>query len=167
MTPCVHLDGNREKGVHRECSYTATTGGVLHGRQMVLLVTIGLHALVIAVLMTMKVMPDKIFDGHMKLDALLPDKPVEPPPPQLPVSNPLRSSVPYVPEIPVPVPTLPEESVPTPTQIQLDTDRWRLRRKWSVPVRVRRLLPPHFSTAPCVPRMTRTYLKIDKRLTRA
>jgi TonB family protein len=55
---------------------------------MVLLVTIGLHALVIAVLMTMK-MGITVFDPPaLRAEFLTPDKPVEQPPPELQITTP-------------------------------------------------------------------------------
>ncbi len=67
---------------------------------MVLLVTIGLHALVIAVLMTMK-MGVTVFDPpSLSAVFLVPDKPVEQPPPELQIVRPGKPVIPV--DIPVP-----------------------------------------------------------------
>ncbi len=86
---------------------------------MVLLVTIGLHALVIAVLMTMKMgMPDIFQERVMIADFLPPEQVVELPPPQLPDIVKPDNRMPSVPDIPLPdfVPLVDD---PAPTILQL------------------------------------------------
>jgi protein TonB len=70
---------------------------------MVLLVTIGLHALVIAVLMTMKMgVPDVLQSIVTHAEFLPLDKPVQPPPPPLPLPEVVRHERLPVPEVPLP-----------------------------------------------------------------
>lgn len=74
--------------------------GLLHGRQLVLLVTIGLHALVIAVLMTMK-MGIAVFDPPpLSAVFLTPEKQVEQPPPELVVTRIEKPAISF--DIPIP-----------------------------------------------------------------
>lgn len=84
--------------------------GLLHGRQMVLLVTIGLHALVIALLMTMK-MGVTVFDPPpMIAQFLAPEKIIEQPRPELDVPKPNKTVVTL--DIPVPVIDIPMMDTP-------------------------------------------------------
>jgi protein TonB len=88
---------------------------------MVFLVTVGLHALFIAVLMTMKMgVPDFIQQSALVAEFLTPDKPIEQPPPQL---TPETTEQPTwrLPEIPAPD-FAPPADEPGPTALQLSPD---------------------------------------------
>ncbi|MEJ0098251.1 MAG: TonB family protein [Pseudomonadota bacterium] len=93
--------------------------GMLHGRQMVLLVTIGLHALVIAVLMTMQVMPEKLFDRPLlPVDEFVQMKTVDPPPHSLKpdIARPMPTA-----PLPIPTPEFQDERISLPTAISIDS----------------------------------------------
>ncbi len=85
---------------------------------MVLLVTIGLHALIIAVLMTMKMgVPDVFKPFVTHADFLPPDPPVEQPPPQVQIKQPDKPVL-SIPIVPVPVIDIPFDD-PLPTALLL------------------------------------------------
>jgi periplasmic protein TonB len=91
--------------------------GLLHGRQLVLLVTIGLHALFIAVLMTMKMgVPDILKPLVTRAEFLAPEVEVEKPPPTLQVEKPATPVISL--DIPVPRIDIPIEDIP-PTALVL------------------------------------------------
>lgn len=96
--------------------------GLLTGRQVVLLVVIGLHALAIASLMAMRIpLEAKAPPGLQWIDTVVPDKPVEPvppmPPPDLVSSESIALPLPVLPGPVISVNEAP--SVPVETGISL------------------------------------------------